>query len=114
MNSVPPQQPAGRRGGPCRALPPTDLQLGCSVNAVVVGRFWQSPVVTTEPYTTPSFPVYRSYLKILVFLFYNAQFGCFSSHVQILRCIKSLHASIKRKLINACNLCVHALQLMHW
>ena len=44
---------------------------------------------------------------------YKAQFGCFSSHVQIIRCIKSLHASIKRKLTNACTLCMHALQLMH-
>ena len=62
---------------------------------------------------TPSFLVYRAYLKILVFPFYNAQFGCFPSHVQIPRCIKSLHASIKRKLTNACTLCMHALQLMH-
>ena len=34
---------------------------------------------------TPSFPVYRAYLKILVFLFYKAQFCCFPSHVQIPR-----------------------------
>ena len=63
---------------------------------------------------TPSFPVYKAYLKILVFPFYKAQFGCFRSHVQIPRCIKSLHASIKRKLTNACTLSMHALQLMHW
>ena len=62
--------------------------------------------------STPSFPVYRVYLKILVFPFYKAQFGCFPSHVQIPRCIKSLHASIERKLTNACTLCMHALQLM--
>ena len=62
---------------------------------------------------TPSFPVYRAYLKILVFPFYKAQFGCFPSHVQTSKCIKSLHASIKRKLTNACTLCMHALQLMH-
>src|SRR4051812_43968362 len=60
-----------------------------------------------EEYTT-SFLVYRAYLKILVFPFYKAQFGCFPSHVQIPRCIKSLHASIKRKLTNECNLCMHA------
>ena len=63
---------------------------------------------------TPSFPVYRAYLKILVFSFYKAQFGCFPSHVQISRCIKSLHARIKRELTNACTLFMHALQLMHW
>ena len=62
---------------------------------------------------TPSFLVYRAYLKILVFSFYKAQFGCSPSHVQTSRCIKSLHASIKRKLTNACTLCMHALQLMH-
>ena len=61
----------------------------------------------------PPFRFYRAYLKILVFPFYKAQFGCFPSHVQIPRCIKSLHASIKRKLTNACTLCMHALQLMH-
>ena len=58
---------------------------------------------------TPSFSVYRDYLKILVFPFYKAQFGCFPSQVQIPRCIKSLHASIKRKFTNACTLCIHAL-----
>ena len=55
--------------------------------------------------STPSFPIYRAYLKILVFPFYKAQFGCSPSHVQTPRCIKSLHASIKRKLTNACMHC---------
>ena len=67
----------------------------------------------SSSFSTPSFQVYRAYLKILVFPFYKAQFGCFPSLVQIPRCIKSLHASIKRKLTNACTLCMHALQLMH-
>ena len=49
-----------------------------------------------------------AYLKILVFPFCKAQFGCSPSHVQIPRCIKSLHASIKRKLTNACTLYMHA------
>ena len=31
--------------------------------------------------TTPSFPVYRAYLKILVFPFYKDQFGCSPSQV---------------------------------
>ena len=30
----------------------------------------------SSQFTTPSFPVYRAYLKILVFSFYKAQFGC--------------------------------------
>ena len=38
--------------------------------------------------TTPSFPIYKAYLKILVFPFYKAQFSCFPSHAQIPRCIK--------------------------
>ena len=45
---------------------------------------------------------------MLVFPFYKAQFGCSPSHVQIPRCIKSLHASINRKLTNACTLYMHA------
>src|SRR3954470_16032932 len=56
----------------------------------------------------PPFRFYRAYLKILVFPFYKAQFGCSPSHVQIPRCIESLHASIKRKLTNACTLYMHA------
>ena len=76
-----------------------------------------SPVIYSNKYAhvavTPSFTVYRAYLQILVFPFYKAQFGCSPSHVQIPRCIKSLHASIKIKFTNACILCMHALQLMH-
>ena len=74
-----------------------------------------TPMSTSERLSrhTPSFPVYMAYLKILVFPFYKSQFGCSPSHVQISRCNKSLHASIKRKLTNACTLCMHALQLMH-
>ena len=53
-------------------------------------------IVIETKVTTPSFPVYGSISKFLQ-----------------PRCIKSLHASIKRKLTNACTLCMHAWQLMH-
>ena len=51
------------------------------------GEISSAPILTSFIHmtlvyvTTPSFPVYRAYLKILVFPFYKDQFGCSPSQV---------------------------------
>ena len=54
--------------------------------------------------TTPSFPVYKAYLNF--FIFANLK-GSSPSPFEIPGRIKSLHARIKKKLNNACNVPTH-------